>query len=1027
YPTLTDINILQIPSQPWDKQTVTKLQNAWRRVTIADPLLYRRFRSAGLELTPYEVDAINTLQTYLRRYHQALGVMATGTGKTIVAFEITKRLLAQHRQALHAGEDRGVVLFFVNNIRILQDAEKKIHDLYNGELTPGHIWGGQAVWDANTDIVFATPRSLLSGDESDPAMMHRIGELMKNRKIVAAISDEVHHLPASTYDEVFQRLRSHDRQADFLGLTATEVRRDEKKVRAYFGDRIGYFYSATDAVREGYLVEMDYTLEDSDLLKVLGLENAPGMLYDGHPDLDERYEELRYDSEFRLPFLLQDYLRRISADVDPRTLFICRGIPRAQLLAEYFSALGHPTASLTSKDRTANEELFNASYEAIRSGHWDPKSKFAGRPEPKIASAVHAIREGIDLPSVNHIHIVQDIDSPLAFVQVIGRGRRPAPYKTHLNAVDYVGIQRQEKKFKIFMQYANRSTVEDVKEVEEAAIPAAPPKAKIEAPAIVERPVEQPVVEVADPTALDQVPETIPDFFSEAFPRLQTIPVRRRRQMDAYLAYRCGFVDGTRPSIAQFRQHMATVAARIKQPFDKKVLNELRARFYMALQPNMDFNLKYFDVELARSEQYGYYITESDRNRAIFERIAYHLITSPASPSLEDVYRLFPEYSEANAGRIAARAANLRVLRGSVFALERPAMTQRLARDILGDQLFSELTTFDDRALYDESEIAEDGDSEDLVLFRAERPRWKGPGLPDPYETVRAQDRAIRYYLRHPIFKGRLTAQDFELGKKGQFRARLTSLGVIHKQRTAQVFFETLKKFVEPYLDAGVHHRQSEAEREHLAELLRVNARIQFPDASKIQVRQLKLIAEWQRRIENLLTQLGDAATDSDRAIAQDLQRFSLNLGRSEVLSEMPIGEYVFRILRGKSRVDFQVQLEKPGDLHPGSFGFLTVYDWFHQAHLATLTKPYGGFTWDIQTLERMYDSLSESDQSLLIQQISRWMLLVNEQLDDNVVFMVSSDPAPSEGATNKPHFFADQLDAQTDPDQPNPPYVIGP
>jgi len=442
-PLMNRENLLTIPRSGITDENIMRIRDAWRRMTIADPVLYKRFRlSRNNEFinTPYQDDAVNAgLKTINKKGH-ALIVMATGTGKTRVAMEIADRFTDNKNKRPESGKKPGVVLFMVNNKTILSEAEEKLYEYYGDKFKGkvGRIYEGEESYNDETEFIFATPASLALSNSS------RLERLIKAKKIDLAIFDETHHIPANMTRMIHTRLSEESvisgYPCAFLGFTATETRPDRASVIEFFGSDIAYEYRITRAWNEGYLSQIKYETADQDIIKKIGLDPSKINMIEPGSETETAYHAEIY-SESRYAHLLQKYHEATCNKLDKRTLILAPTIDDAQKLAAFFNEPSEGlesvrTVTLTSKDKDADEASFYAAYNA-----W--KNPDPDHPGPQVVIAVDMFREGIDAPGINTLILWADTNSTIRYIQSIGRGLRPSPFKTHITVVDAVGIQRK--------------------------------------------------------------------------------------------------------------------------------------------------------------------------------------------------------------------------------------------------------------------------------------------------------------------------------------------------------------------------------------------------------------------------------------------------------------------------------------------------------------------------------------------------------------------------------------------------------
>jgi superfamily II DNA or RNA helicase/HKD family nuclease len=352
---------------------------------------------------PYQTEILDDLATEreVHGHHRNLVVMATGTGKTVVAALDYKRL----RQA---GEVESLLLVAHQEQILTQSRSVFRHVLRDGAFGETLVGGVRPV---DWRHVFASVQSLHRLDLStvDPARFDMV------------IVDEFHHAEAPTYT----RLLEHLRPRVLLGLTATPERADGRDVQRWFDGRTAVELRLWEALERQLLAPFQYFgLHDDVDLSALrwrrgqGYDQAQlGNLYTGH------------DARARL--ILQAV--RDKADVQRmRAIGFCVSIGHAQFMADWFARAGIPARALTAEtDAAARREATN----------------LLQRGELKAVFTVDLFNEGVDLPSVDTILLLRPTESATIFLQQLGRGLRLADDKPCLTVLDFIGGQHADFRF----------------------------------------------------------------------------------------------------------------------------------------------------------------------------------------------------------------------------------------------------------------------------------------------------------------------------------------------------------------------------------------------------------------------------------------------------------------------------------------------------------------------------------------------------------------------------------------------------
>lgn len=373
----------------------------------ADNLGEDRIQLSGLRVEPfpYQQEMLASLESErkVKGHHRNLLVAATGTGKTVVA-ALDYRNLATEAGRLPR------LLFIAHRKEILELARRVFREVLSrsdfGEL-----------WFAGTsprrfEHVFASIQSLHPD---------RLDKLARDHFEVVIV-DEFHHAKARTYSRVMR----HFQPQELLGLTATPERTDGTQVQEYFDFRIAHELRLWDALQFQLLSPMHYygVTDGTDLS---GLRFRRGSY-----DIDELEELYIKAGQRRVRFIISQIERRVFDLQDMKALGFCVSKAHAYYMAEQFSQLGIPARAITSDDNAAERA---ASIDALKAG------------TIKCLFSVDIFNEGVDIPPVNTLLLLRPTQSPVLFIQQLGRGLRLSPGKDVCVVLDFIGQQHADFNF----------------------------------------------------------------------------------------------------------------------------------------------------------------------------------------------------------------------------------------------------------------------------------------------------------------------------------------------------------------------------------------------------------------------------------------------------------------------------------------------------------------------------------------------------------------------------------------------------
>jgi superfamily II DNA or RNA helicase/HKD family nuclease len=381
------------------------------------------FTTVDVHPYPYQQEILEGLDSerLMHGRFRNLVVMATGTGKTVVAGLDYRRLRAGGVESL---------LFVAHQQRILEQSRSVFrHVLKDG--TFGELFvGGHRPSDWRH--VFASVQSLhrLDLDQLDP------------RQFDMVVVDEFHHAEAATYRKLLELLQPKV----LLGLTATPERADGQDVRRWFAGHTAVELRLWEALERQLLSPFQYfgIHDDVDLHR---LEWKRGRGYD-IGQLEAAYN----DNDARVGIIL----RAVDDAVDPQTmraLGFCVSIAHAEFMADRFRRAGIAAVALHANVST---DARDDAVSRLKSG------------ELKILFTVDLFNEGVDLPTVDTILMLRPTESATIFLQQLGRGLRLSDEKPYLTVLDFIGAQhaqfRFDRRYRALTGITRRRLIDDVKE-----------------------------------------------------------------------------------------------------------------------------------------------------------------------------------------------------------------------------------------------------------------------------------------------------------------------------------------------------------------------------------------------------------------------------------------------------------------------------------------------------------------------------------------------------------------------------------
>ena len=374
-------------------KVIQKQKKLARETEIPSLEVYR------LQPNSMQVGFINNLQKiYEAGENRALLISATGTGKTYASAFAMRELGFQR------------VLFLVHRNQIAKQAMKSYRKVFGGQVVMGLVTGKHQKYDA--DFVFATIQTL-SKDE----ILEKYGKTAFD----AIVIDEAHHSAANSYKKVMDYFQPKL----WLGMTATPDKRDDnldgRNIYEIFNHQIAYEIRLQDAMEEDLLCPFHY-------FGITDLE----VIADAGKSKQDKIENFQYltSDERALNVMKQAEFFGYSGE-RVKGLIFCSRIDEARILSEKFNSKGWRTLVLSGND---SEETRVEAIERLAGDEREDALDYI--------ISVDIFSEGVDVPEINQVIMLRPTESPIVFIQQLGRGLRKAEEKEYVVVLDFIGNYR---------------------------------------------------------------------------------------------------------------------------------------------------------------------------------------------------------------------------------------------------------------------------------------------------------------------------------------------------------------------------------------------------------------------------------------------------------------------------------------------------------------------------------------------------------------------------------------------------------
>jgi type I restriction enzyme R subunit len=413
------------PSELWARLT------AGEKITedVGNRLLTPYYHLSGKSPRYYQEIAINlAVLCILQGRKRVLLTLATGTGKTIVAFQICWKLTNSLWN--RTGEHRRPRILYLADRNILVDDPKDKTFAPFGEAR--HKIEGEAV--KSREMYFAIYQAIAK-DERRPGLYRDYPKDFFDLIIV----DECHR--GSARDESnWREILEYFEPAFQIGMTATPLRADNRDTYRYFHNPL-YTYSLRQGIDDGFLApyrvhRIVSTVDAAGWRPTPGEvdrygREIPDSLY-GTPDFD-RLIALKARTE-AIARNLTDFLKK--SDRFAKTIVFCADQEHAE---EMRRALNNCNADLAKQYQDYVARVVSDEGDIGRS-HLGRFMELETK-TPVILTTSQMLTTGVDAPTCKNVVLVRTINSMTEFKQIIGRGTRVRDDygKLFFNIIDYTG------------------------------------------------------------------------------------------------------------------------------------------------------------------------------------------------------------------------------------------------------------------------------------------------------------------------------------------------------------------------------------------------------------------------------------------------------------------------------------------------------------------------------------------------------------------------------------------------------------
>ncbi len=355
--------------------------------------------------------------------------LATGTGKTFIAFQIAWKLF-HSRWSLSGEPTRRPRILFLADRNILANQAYNAFSAFPEDalvrIEPGDIRKKGKV-PKNGSLFFTIFQTFMSGPPKDGQPSPYFGEYPPDFFDFIVI-DECHRGGAND-ESNWRGILDYFAPAVQLGLTATPKRKDNVDTYAYFGDPV-FVYSLKEGINDGFLTPFKVKQISTTLDEYVYTQDDT--VIEGQVEEGKLYTE----GEFNRAIVINERERKrvdvfmAQINQQEKTLVFCASQDHALDVRDYINKIK------TSKDPnycqrvTANDGSLGEQH--LRDFQDNEKSS------PIILTTSQKLSTGVDARNIRNIVLMRVVNSMIEFKQIIGRGTRLYDGKDYFTIYDFV-------------------------------------------------------------------------------------------------------------------------------------------------------------------------------------------------------------------------------------------------------------------------------------------------------------------------------------------------------------------------------------------------------------------------------------------------------------------------------------------------------------------------------------------------------------------------------------------------------------
>ena len=413
------------PDELWNRTFAEA--NAWRDRFAAVPFEDRGGYFGARYYQDIAVERV--LEAVAAERDRILLTLATGTGKTFIAFQIAWKLF-HSRWNLGREPTRRPRILFLADRNILADQAFNAFSAFPEDalrrIKPDEISREGRV-PKNGSLFFTIFQTFMSGPLKDGQPSPYFGEYPPEFFDFIVV-DECHRGGAND-ESSWRGILEYFAPAVQLGLTATPRRRDNVDTYAYFGEPV-YVYSLREGINDGFLTPFKVKQISTTLDEYVYTPDDD--LLEGEIQTGRRYAEREFNRTIEIREREATRVRIFMDQIDQRekTLVFCATQDHALAVRDLVNQAKASRDPNYCHRVTADDGALGEQH--LRDFQDNEKTI------PTVLTTSQKLSTGVDARNIRNIVLMRPVNSMIEFKQIIGRGTRLYDGKDYFTIYDFV-------------------------------------------------------------------------------------------------------------------------------------------------------------------------------------------------------------------------------------------------------------------------------------------------------------------------------------------------------------------------------------------------------------------------------------------------------------------------------------------------------------------------------------------------------------------------------------------------------------